>query len=626
MSDDPNDIVNTGDDDAPDDWEQFANDVPIGAEPTATKPEHAGGSEAEMVGDDHAILDETLARKTRAEYSEVNRNRDALLDSVGLNSPENKTLRGRIDSLKIDGLFAMLPDDPMDRIDRYRGLIEGRLKSLPAYAFYDLKPKMKIDGLVSIRSERMESIIEDADEIQKSLTLSAGLIARLYEKLHEQIALHEELLAHAESVKQTHQQAMAALPGWSLELARFVEALGLQSETVKRNRTEIHNALKTALAEFVADDKRSDIMVAYLEDRSNIDEAIPTPSNDVTSKNIDEPIADIAPISEQSPPVTDTLAPTLEPASTIIEEAAIGVSPTDHITPQVLDDVVDEAAKPALSFCGDFNPAEHDIIPFDLTRTNTEPTQGICRIDGIEKGHGLSGLFSQFNYEQIDGLKSILAQRMDQRSQWVEHLRQPISKYCFGASSNAWNKYDVPIGDYVIVQKKGRSSILPDYQLDTYLPPYHSMKSFLGFLNECAQKIDRPLKENLLIWDCLTEVANGEECMRHHVNGRHRGGDPQQAYDFIRQAVLLYLKMASSYARPDNTSELVKEHMVRFWLFLLVGRMRGDMLNTLWPDGFFHGVHGFDPVLKDEGHMVLYRTKTGSIANSIAHSWSESTD
>jgi hypothetical protein len=626
MSDDPNDIVNTGEDDAPDAWEQFAIDPPIGTESTVTKPEHAVGSEAEMVGDDHAILDEALARKTRGEYSEVNRNRDALLDSVDLNSPENKTLRGRIDSLKIDGLFAMLPDDPMDRIDRYRGLIEGRLKSLPAYAFYDLKPKMKIDGSVSIRSERMASIIEDADEIQKSLTLSAHVITSLYEKLHEQIALHEELLEHAKTVKQTQHQAMAALPGWSLELARFVEALGIQSETVKRNRTEIHNALKEALAEFVADDKRSDIMVAYLEDRSNIDEVIPTPSNDVTSKNIDEPIADIAPIFEPSPSATDMIAPTLELASTIAEIATTDVSPLDHIAPTVLDNVVDQPAKPALSFCGDFNPADHDIIPFDPTRTNTEPTQGICRIDGIEKGHGLSGLFSQFDYEKIDGLKSILAQRMDQRSQWVEHLRQPFSKNCFGASSNAWNKYDVPIGDYVIVQKKGRSSILPDYQLDTYLPPYHSMASYLGLLSDCAPEIDLPLKGNLLIWDCLTEVANGEKYMRYHIDGRHRGGDPQQAYELIRQVVPLYLKLASSLTRPDNTSELVKEHMVRFWLFLLVGRMRGNMLNALWPDGFFHGVHGFDPVLKDKGHMVLYRAKAGSIANSIEYTMGEPRD
>ena len=625
MSDDPNDVVNTGEDDAPDAWEQFAIDPPVGTEPTATKPELAGGSEAEMVGEEHAILDEALARKTRAEYSEVNRNRDALLDSVGLNSPENKTLRGRIDSLKIDGLFAMMPDDPMDRIDRYRGLIEGRLKSLPAYAFYDLKPKMKIDGSVSIRSERMESIIEDADEIQKSLTLSAGLIARLYEKLHEQIALHEELLAHAESVKQTHQQAMAALPGWSLELARFVEALGIQSETVKRNRTEIHNALKTALAEFVADDKRSDIMVAYLEDRSNIDEAIPTPSNDVTSKNIDEPIADIAPISEQSPPVTDTLAPTLEPASTIIEEAAIGVSPTDHIAPKVLDDVVDEPAKPALSFCRDFNPAEHDIIPFDPTRTNTEPTQGFCRIDGIEKGHRLSGLFSQFDYQQIDGLESISAQRMDQRSQLVKNLRAGSSIESFGNHSSMWNKYDMPIGDYVMVQKKGRSPILPDYTPDTYLPPFRSLASYVSTLKTLTNDPNLPSPQEMTIWDCLAEDADGKEYMRYHINGVHNGGDPQQAYDFIRRTGLFQTSVLG-HGRPFKASALVKEHIARFWLFLVLGRMRGNMLNELWPDGFFHGVHGFDPVLGDEGHMVLYRTKAGSIANSIAHSWSESMD
>lgn len=90
--------------------------------------------------------------------------------------------------------------------------------------------------------------------------------------------------------------------------------------------------------------------------------------------------------------------------------------------------------------------------------------------------------------------------------------------------------------------------------------------------------------------------------------------DPADAYEICRKLVKM-----DRWQRSDahDPSVLAEESVVRWWLFLLAGRMRPGKIDLLWPDGFFHGVEGHDPVLRDKGHYRLVRVDDGSIRSAL---------
>lgn len=96
------------------------------------------------------------------------------------------------------------------------------------------------------------------------------------------------------------------------------------------------------------------------------------------------------------------------------------------------------------------------------------------------------------------------------------------------------------------------------------------------------------------------------------------GGDPQLAYRVMQRAVRMHL---AAHLSPDDMMQVAPlgaEHLARFWLWLVAGRMRPGVVEKLWPDGFFHGVHGHDALLGNEAHFVLRLAEGGNASAGLA--------
>jgi hypothetical protein len=167
---------------------------------------------------------------------------------------------------------------------------------------------------------------------------------------------------------------------------------------------------------------------------------------------------------------------------------------------------------------------------------------------------------------------------------------------------------------------RGSSSVLPDLRnapalanigsgmMSGMLPPHASMAQYGEMLGASGTEL-----RSLEAWDAPgTRPAHLRPAV---LNGNH--GDPVQAYEVMKRAADIHLSNVLGSDEAARISPLAHDHMARFWLFLVVGRMRASQLELLWPDGFFHGVEGHDVGLGNEGHLRLLRMNKGSIDASI---------
>lgn len=136
-----------------------------------------------------------------------------------------------------------------------------------------------------------------------------------------------------------------------------------------------------------------------------------------------------------------------------------------------------------------------------------------------------------------------------------------ISDVPWELSRRDWFKFEVPRGPYALVQLP-HSLPLYDARSTSAFPPF----STLHLYGVQADFSEREIRE-------LKEVAEGN-------------GPTEIAIRAVREGVI-------SAFRSDD------EDLVRFWLFLLIGRHFMDRIDELFPEGYFHGV-----VAPDSGAMA----------------------
>ena len=120
--------------------------------------------------------------------------------------------------------------------------------------------------------------------------------------------------------------------------------------------------------------------------------------------------------------------------------------------------------------------------------------------------------------------------------------------------ANHWSRFDVPRSAYAVVENGTRFDF-PD--LPQLYPPLAKLKLLGVTLDYSFDK----LRE-------LEEAEAGE-------------ADPAIIFETVRAAFL----------KHNNCHD---EDLIRFWLFLLVGRKYPDRVDALFPPGYFHGVRGPD--------------------------------
>lgn len=547
--------------------------------------------------DDAGFLQEP---KSKAAYSMDARERERFMAWLGLDDDMAMELYHRMRMSRLPSEYALLGDTAAVRLARMRATLDAKLRSLPRFAYPEFRSRYQVGGRMKASSGVFNDIAEDADELTKMVVLSGEIIARLAEKLDDQIALHDEICMRLEAIRMVEDKAVEALPNWTVEAARMIEAMGFDRLSFRSKGRQIMSEFRDVLQRHSTPEAVVEKTVQRMSDR--------------LAHSID------------GAPDDDDLG--VEDQQDIDDSAAF---PLDAAVPVPFDDGVPSDSVSAIPNVAGDGPAE---VPVSRTveaffggsigaKTASEPSAddirsgGFAMIDGIENEHRFEGMFSQFERGEASPLDASRRARMEER----EGFQLSSVKVVDGVLPDAaWTRYEVPYGDYVLVQMKGASPVLPRLRdaasladpsaglVSGMFPPFASMARF----GEMVGASDRELK-SLAAWDA-PGMAGGHMQPSVLDGGR---GDPAQAYEVMKRAVAMHLSSVLGADEAGRIAPVTLDHMARFWLFLTVGRMRAEQLELMWPGGFFHGIEGHDVGVGNEGYMRLALMRGGSIDASI---------
>lgn len=557
----------------------------------STRDDHALSSAAS--DDDIDDGSHSGSAKAKSEYARDARERERFLAWLGLDDDEAIELYHRMRMSRIPSEHALLGATAEERITRMKKALETRLRSLPRFAYPEFRSRLQIGRRVKITSDIFNVVPEDADELAKMALLSGEMITRMLDKIDEQMALHLEIVDRLEAVRRLEEKAIASPPTWTLEMARMIEGLGFDRLSIRSKGKHIVDDIRQVL------------------------ERHGSPSED-TAKMFDRVAERLVHSIDGALDDDDLKADT--PA--IIDDDA--VFPMEAVIPrEFAPDLPSPSLRPTVNNVPPGRMVEAFFALEVGAKTASEPSPdeprsgGFAMVDGLHSEFRFEGIYSQFERGEASPLDAAWMARIEERvgfGMTEVMLRDGIFP------DAAWFRYEVPHGDYALLQMRGASSVLPRLRdasaladtgsgmISGMLPPYVSMQRY-GEMLGASERDLRSLAE----WDAL---GTGYEHLRPAVlDGNH--GDPVQAYEVMKRAVDIHLSNVLGAGESARISPLAHDHMARFWLFLVVGRMRCSQLEQLWPDGFFHGVEGHDVGLGNHGHLRLLRMNKGSIDASI---------
>ncbi len=564
-----------------------------------------------------------IEKKLPSERVSLMRERVMHLEGLGLDPKKTLTDFTLLRQMRPDPTYALLGKTPAERIKRMEIWLDRRRPSVPKVITSGL---LKSDDLnaVTIHSARFRQAFNDSEKLTRMVIMCTEIIKRLEDKRSEQVA-HQEEIEFAEKAKEAvesdagpydrvqigremiwiidnhiaeyrsdlemlvsrlnrarseEKRLISAMHGWSVDIARTIESTGFDSSNNRSVRRKVIQEIMDILerhagsipelrAKMDHPEGSYPLMKQVLEDRMIVEEV-----------EAEDTIGDVAPIA------------------------------IDQFMPQILseieDDVVDNISQP---------PPKPLAPAFDVNARFlpeiSEPTQradGHGRINSIENA---DSAYAGFESPVGDAVTiSVPGQsnpcgifaRLDRRVAFLEQSSHTL----FEGDPMIWAKFEVPAGPYRLLQVEGKSSLLPRYTGCGLLPPVANLED----AGELLRTNSMPSAPNSLQdWG----PAGKQPLLRPHELDSTLD-DPADAYEICRKLVNMDRWQWSDAHDP---SVLAEESVVRWWLFLLAGRMRPGKIDLLWPDGFFHGVEGHDPVLKDNGHYRLVRVDGGSRSSAL---------
>jgi hypothetical protein len=523
--------------------------------------------------EDKEFLSDLTKTKSSSERSKIKREREAFLSMLGLDPKELMPDFTRLCSMALNPSFALTGADPMDRIQRMEMWVKERRKVMPRAGSTPLL-KNNINGQFSIGSERAEDAFNDIEEVTRLIFLSRSIASRLEVMAADQRAFEVDLMDRLVVLQSQEDKVQGSLPSWIIEIARLIEATGLQASSFRGHRREMVDAVIEVVKRSAL--KLPDEVNKTLETGGVFDR--------VTTRIRDRAESDDLALQGE---YFDSDVHSMPQISANDDDDVVITSQQNN---EILAPAIDEKS---LRIGRIKDPA-----------LRAEGHGMIYSIDNVEEA--FQGYISQFvgterpsaSYSSVTGNMPC---RMDER--W------PVSadRLSVGLDGEidplTWAKFEVPAGPYKLIHMKGLSSFLPRYSDYGMLPPVVSMEDAGSLLAIAGEHV---------IWSSLKSwgpSGSGPAHKRPHVlDGL--SGDPEEALQVCRKLVSM---QRIRWKDPEDVTDLAIESIARWWLFLLVGRMRPGQIDFLWPDGFFHGVQGHDPICKDNAYFKLVRCNGGRI-------------
>lgn len=570
------------------------------------------GDGNELSEADKDLLLELTKKTSSTERTAHAAKRESYLTMLGFDAKEVMPLYSRMCAMRIDPTFALLGDDPMSRVVRMDLWTEARRKVLPTPLTSAVR-RAEDKRYFSIDTARAKAAFDDVEELNKMLIFSHLISGRLDGLLTEQRMFEREIEERIVLLNRREDMATDKVPSWAVLITRTIEAAGFGSVNhvaIRDNLvSNIAGAIEKSSSGLPAGGSRRRLIEDILGMIEETAASLPD-GNDQTQKG------DGA-YDRMKTVIMDSLA--IEESNMAGPFAAAGANDVPAV---VIDG---QPTPPAL---GSDDDDDGDIFGQQsgapLTPAIDEKALGLFEInEPIQRsvGPGLihsienaeaayAGFVSQYvgtmmmNVPGEPELGDVFI-RLDER------IAFPAEQFSFGyyrsISPMSWAKFEVPAGPYKLIQMKGQSSLLPRYTEHRMLPPVPWLSSALELLGATG-KFD--VQSSLKDWG---PHGVGPAHMQSHVLDGP-SGDPIEALELCRKMVAI---QRDHWRYDGELSDLAIESVARWWLFLLAGRMRPGQIDLLWPDGFFHGVEGHDPIVRDKGHFRLVRCDGGHIGSAL---------
>lgn len=159
--------------------------------------------------------------------------------------------------------------------------------------------------------------------------------------------------------------------------------------------------------------------------------------------------------------------------------------------------------------------------------------------------------------------------------------------------ADIWLKPDLAESGLRLVQRTGRSSLLPPYNA-VFLPPKLTMLGLAGTVS-----IDPAESNRLDCWD--------RQSIQNNTFGEFGQGaiaSTEDVEDLVRKAIAQSIETERIFTRNILIDERQLAMMTRYWILLLLALNRPNLI-SVFGMSYFLGVHGHDPGLGDEGYFEI---------------------
>lgn len=510
-------------------------------------------------------------RRSKAKYAADQRARDEYLDRLGIVDDwtrhryhANQLVRPRIgDPLSHDNLPGLLK---VYRDDQF-----GRLRSMPGWAAVWHRLRKAIRPRIKVTSDIFKTIGKDADAATDALLAQSHVVAELEKRLVEEIALLSAIEVHQRGLLRHEDRAVSAMPAQVMTAARLLELHGLDGRFKPGTGDEFSGELVALLDRYShRNSVNTEVEERVARRLSSQIEAMGLNSEETGKWDFDASYWTWIPV-EYYELIELSGGSTAEQRASPGAEIESASSQTGEVSPR---DPIDELANHEYGHA----QGHGRIAPM----TEREAFAGVVPIGTCPPG-----------YEDIDRL-AVSMQLRDNPD-----LESLIVMPDGSIDDHAWLRFSVPAGPFKLCQMLGQEERLPPYHSSVSLPPYIELAAYGRMLKLGDYEI-----EDLAKWG-----TGGKQPahLREH-NLTQKCGNPDLAYAVIRRAVERHYSLGVMLNRLPELASGQTDLMARYWLFLLVGRMRLGQVIGLWGEGFFDDVPGHDPLMKDRGYWLIRRT------------------
>ena len=595
---------------------------------------------------------ETRSSRSRSEYAAEQRERDSFLDRMNILDPTLRELYARARSSHIDLADILSLADPQEQLAKTQSLIDEKKRSVDRLASLLVPERTSLRPTMRIDSKATKDIFGDRDEVLKVLYILGLIRAENAAKDVEIERIQTEFLAHFARLTELQSKAVKAIDLGPAALARVLELYGHLRAIKGPNganliddlcafleqrghgrpvKNQISDALKELLEASLnagshdpdeipdahvsaaingnAENTSDQIQIAEADspEEANLEQPAPlgdcnnapefgssppdgvaNPSSEYDAVSTDDPLS--VRYSTNSKCIENSLAKTSEEASISVETQA-GQDPVSSASESIETD--EKIAKRGQSRAeikneepaapqSDSRGSKGQGIP-DEPREDFNVASRTTTTDGWIKSHFPRGSRSPSR----DAIPARVNERGPVSEITISRLEAGLIDH------DIWLEPNFAQTGLRLVQHRGTSRLLPSYD-NSVLPPKQTMVGLAGSI-----EANLFMTERFRFWDGQRREPSVEE-----RGDRDAIATPLEVFDMVRRAVVQSFETEQLFNVALDISAQQIDTRTRYWILLLLAKNSPDLIPS-FGSGFFYGVHGHDPGLKDAGYFEV---------------------